>query len=104
VNPGDLIIVFDDPGKLRQVLTHNETFGYLPLSVKLSRVDMMPAEVHDPKARAAMLAALAADPKTAVTAPAAEELGLSWTQIVIAIAFALAVFGGGLFVAFGSGK
>jgi len=53
---GALIVVFDNPGKFRQVLTHDQTFGYMPGTVKLLRVDMLPAEIHDPAARAAVLA------------------------------------------------
>jgi len=54
VRPGDLIVVFDDPGRFRQVLTHNQTFGYMPTSVKIRRVDMLPSEIHDPAARASI--------------------------------------------------
>ena len=92
VAPGDLLIVFDDPGRFRQVLTHNETFGYLPLSVKLRRVDMLPAEIHDPAARAAVQAAqVRATADVAATAPAGAS-GLTPAQIKIAFIFAAAVF------------
>ena len=90
---GDLLIVFDDPGSFRQVITHNETFGYLPLSVKLRRLDMMPAEIHDPAARAAVQAAQAqAIANAAVPAPAVGASGLTSAQIRIAFIFAAAVF------------
>jgi hypothetical protein len=93
VAPGDLLIVFDDPGMLRQVITHNQTFGYLPLSVKLKRVDMMPAEIHDPAARAAFQAAQAtAKANAALTAPAVGAAGLTTLQIKIAFVFAVVVF------------
>jgi heat shock protein HtpX len=90
---GDLLIVFDDPGSFRQVITHNETFGYLPLSVKLRRLDMMPAEIHDPAARAAVQAAQAqAIANAAVPAPAVGASGLTSAQVRIAFIFAAAVF------------
>jgi heat shock protein HtpX len=99
VSSGDLLIVFDDPGRFRQVINHNQTFGYIPLSVKLRRVDMMPAEIHDPAARAAFLAAQAtARTDAAVTAPAASASGLTPTQIKVAFIFAVAVFLCGLLV------
>jgi heat shock protein HtpX len=93
VAPGDLLIVFDDPGKFRQVITHNEVFGYLPLSVKLQRVDMLPSEIHDPATRAAYLAAHpAATADAAVTAPAVGASGLTPQQLKIAAFFGAAVF------------
>ena len=99
VNPGDLLIVFDDPGRLRQVVTHREVFGYLPFAVKLQRVDMLPSEIHDPAARAAataaqpkaMAVAAAEVPKAAM--PVAGNSGLTGQQIKIAAAFGVAVFG-----------
>jgi heat shock protein HtpX len=97
VNPGDLLIVFDDPGKYRQVVTHNETFGYLPLSVKLERVDMLPSEIHDPVARkAAQAAQPAATAVATATAPAVGAAGLTPQQIKIAAIFAAVVFSCGL--------
>jgi len=106
VAPGDLLIVFDDPGKFRQVVTHNETFGYLPLSVKLQRVDMLPSEIHDPAARAAIQAAQpAATADAGVTAPAVGVLGLTAQQLKIAAIFGGAVFCCGLLaVVFFTGK
>ena len=90
---GDLLIVFDDPGRFRQVITHDQTFGYLPLSVKLRHVDMMPAEIHDPAARAAFQAAQAtARANAVVTAPAVGASGLTPAQIRIAFIFAVTVF------------
>jgi heat shock protein HtpX len=52
VPAGGLLVVFDDPGRFRQVLTHDQTFGYMPASVKLQKVDLLPSEIHDPAARA----------------------------------------------------
>jgi heat shock protein HtpX len=95
VAAGDLLVVFDDPGKYRQVVTHNETFGYLPLSVKLQRVDMLPSEIHDPAARAAVQAAQpAAIADAAVTSPAVGASGLTPQQLKIAAIFGVAVFCG----------
>ena len=85
-------MVFDDPGKFRQVVTHNQTFGYIPASVKLQRVDMLPAEVYDPSARAvAESAHVAARAVVAATAPKA---GLTGVPMAIAAGFGLAVFAG----------
>jgi heat shock protein HtpX len=93
VAPGDLLIVFDDPGKFRQVLTHHEIFGYLPLSVKLQRVDMLPSEIHDPAVRAAFQAAqAAAAAHAAANAPAVGALGLTSKQLKNAAFFGMAVF------------
>ena len=47
VMSGELLVVFDDPGKMREILTHNHTFGYLPARARLERVDILPAEVFD---------------------------------------------------------
>jgi len=99
--PGDLLIVFDDPGKFRQVITHDQTFGYLPLSVKLQRVDMLPSEIHDPAARAAIQAAHSA---AIAHAAATGAMGLTRQQIKIAAAFGVAVFVCGLLVLTFAGK
>src|SRR5262249_59953631 len=32
---GGFVVVFDDPGRFRSVLTVDQTFGYIPYSVKL---------------------------------------------------------------------
>ena len=54
VQPGALLVVFDDPGPYRQVNTANQTFGYLDRSVKLQLLnDLIPEEVYNPKLRAA---------------------------------------------------
>jgi hypothetical protein len=99
VNAGDLVVVFDNPGKFKQVLTHDEIFGYMPGTVKMERVDMLPAEIHDPAARAAAQAAAAQVAATAVAqaqakAPAAASGGLTPAQIAIAAVFCVVVFGG----------
>lgn len=89
---GALLVVFDDPGKFRQVVTHNQTFGYIPASVKLQRVDMLPAEVYDPSVHAAAESAHAA--ARAVAAATAPKPGLTGVQMAIAAGFGLAVFAG----------
>jgi len=89
---GDLLVVFDDPGKFRQVLTHDSTFGYMPNTIKMKRVDMMPAEIHDPAARAA--AAEVHEQVQAVSAAAASGGGLTGTQLAITAGFGIVVFAG----------
>jgi hypothetical protein len=91
VNAGSLVVVFDDPGKFKQVLTHDQIFGYMPAGVKLQRVDMLPSEIHDPAARAAAEAAQVA---AAAVAAANSGGGLTPNQIAIAAAFSVAIFGG----------
>jgi heat shock protein HtpX len=67
VKPGDLLIVFDDPGGMRQVMTEDQTFGYLPRRAKLERLDLLPSEVHDPARRAAAASAAAEAAQKALT-------------------------------------
>ena len=52
VYDGDLLVVFDDPGKYRQILTANQTFGYIAYSVKLKKMDLFPNEVFNMKSAA----------------------------------------------------
>jgi heat shock protein HtpX len=86
---GDLVVVFDDPGVFRQVVTADQTFGYMPRAVKLQKVDLLPAEMHDPEARAMARNAIPhAAPATAATC------GLSGKQMAIAAALGLIVFAG----------
>jgi len=49
-------VVFDDPGKYRQIITADQTFGYISFSVKMKKTDMFPNEVYNLKS-AAVLAA-----------------------------------------------
>jgi len=103
---GDLLVVFDDPGKFRQVLNHDQTFGYMPAFIKLQKVDMLPAEIHDPAARAAAQAAtpLAAEKSASSAADAANEAAgppsrnLTPKQLVFAAGLGIVVFAG-LFMA-----
>jgi hypothetical protein len=94
---GQLLVVFDDPGPFRQILTHGDIFGYMPASIKLQRVDMLPAEIHDPVARAKVESTPIAAP--AMTgAPAPAKGGLTGTQIAMAAGFGMFVFAGILVV------
>ncbi len=53
VKPGSLLVAFDDPGKMRQINTADQTFGYIERSVKLAAMEMViPEEVYDHTARA----------------------------------------------------
>jgi heat shock protein HtpX len=53
LQPGKLVVAFDDPGPFRQVNTADWTFGYIPRSVKLHLIpDLIPAEVYDSRSRA----------------------------------------------------
>jgi heat shock protein HtpX len=102
VSPGELIVVFDDPGKFRQVHLADWTVGYIDSAVDLLPMnDMIPAEVYDAKSRAAIEAALPAA-RAAVAAPRPTG-GLTIRQMVIAVALALAVFAGVYFLLMKSG-
>jgi hypothetical protein len=105
VDPGSLIVVFDDPGQMRQVNTARQIFGYMPRSIKLVPVDrMIPAEVYDPKLRAAAEAAL--PPLSAILQPVEPVVagGLTRSQILIAVGFGGAVFAGMLILLVVLGK
>jgi heat shock protein HtpX len=111
VKPGSLIVVFDDPGKMRQVNTADQTFGYMDRKVKLVPVNhVIPAEVYDPKLCAAAEAAL--PPLSAPAAAIAQPMGpaqprvagLSRTQLYIVVGFGGAVFAGMLMLLMVIGK
>lgn len=110
VKPGALIVVFDDPGKMRQVNTADQTFGYLDRSVKLQPMNnIIPAEVYDPKLLAKLEAALPPLSATVNPVQAGSEgtqaaTGLSRTQIYIALGFGGAVFAGMLMLLVVLGK
>jgi heat shock protein HtpX len=111
VKPGSLIVVFDDPGKMRQVNTADQTFGYMDRKVKLVPVNhVIPAEVYDAKLRAAAEAALpplsAAESRLGqpVGTPAAGIGGLSPVQLWIALGFGGAVFAAMLMILLVAGK
>jgi len=95
---GDLLVVFDDPGKMRQVITSTQTFGYIPFSVKLQREDMMPAEIHNVNAR---LTLPEPEPKAQphvepqIVMPATvSRTGLTAQQIAFCAGFGILVFAG----------
>lgn len=94
VKAGALLVVFDDPGRFRQVLTPDQTFGYMPASVKIQKVDMLPAEIHDPAARAAV----ESSPIALQAVGKSTSKGLSGRQLVIATALGITVFAGIFFV------
>jgi heat shock protein HtpX len=88
IKPGSLIVAFDDPGKMRQVNTADQTFGYIERSVKLVQLEnVIPAEIYDPKLRAAVEAKLpplgATFVEAAPAAKAANPNALTTTHIVI---------------------
>jgi heat shock protein HtpX len=99
VAPGDLLIVFDDPGPMRQVITHNDTYGFLPMSVKLKRVDMMPAEIHDATARNALKEAYvnSVAPRAGSPQPVGAS-GLTRQQMIITVAVMVVVCAAGLVI------
>jgi hypothetical protein len=111
IKDGDLLVVFDDPGKYRQVITADQTFGYIPYSVKLKKVDMFPNEVFamktapfqtetdasTPASTAAPSPALPPEPASSVTAIAAapepiKAAGLTSKQLTIAAVLFVGVF------------
>ena len=90
--PGSLIVVFDDPGKMRQVNTAEQTFRYIERNVKLGAVDhIIPAEVYDQRLRTAAemrLGALAAERASPEKRP------LSIRQMAVVLGFGVLVFAG----------
>ncbi|HTX40060.1 MAG TPA: M48 family metalloprotease [Bryobacteraceae bacterium] len=99
VKPGSLLVGFDDPGKMRQVNTAEQTFGYIDRSIKLAAMDpLVPEEVYDPASRAAAEAALPPlNPATGQAFPKPPQ-SLTRQQILIAVGLGVVVFGG-MFVA-----
>jgi heat shock protein HtpX len=98
LQPGALIVAFDDPGPYRQVNTADQTFGYLRRKVKLQAVNLTPADLYDPASRAAAERDLPpftpesagpVNPATSLTAQA-----ISGKQIFTAVVFGVLVFGG----------
>jgi Zn-dependent protease with chaperone function len=94
IEPGSLLVVFDTPGRMRQVNTAEAMFGYIRRDVKLKAVEgVLPQEVYDPNARAAVEERLRtegylAEPKTPWLA------GLTSQQLWMALGFGVAVFVG----------
>jgi len=61
LNPGELLVAFDNPGEMRQVNTAGEVFGYVERNAKFERVPgVLPQEIYDPVSRAAVVRTLAA--------------------------------------------
>jgi heat shock protein HtpX len=87
VKDGDLPVVFDDPGKYRQIITANQTFGYIPYSVKLKKTDLLPNDVFTGKTTVTE----AEEPEAPVTAPAGQG-GLTGRQLAIAGVLFVGVF------------
>jgi heat shock protein HtpX len=79
--PGALLVVFDYGNKMRQVLTANQTFGYIPRAAKLERVDMHPNEVFD----SAIQAKTQSPPAPQPTAQSqAQQPAVEWRPIALA--------------------
>ena len=99
VEPGQLVVVFDDPGPFRQVNTcRGQTFGYMPRSVKLQPVDMLPQDAYNAAARPAAESAQLAARAAALPDPPG---GLTAKQIVLLAAAAAIVFAAAYFSLFG---
>jgi heat shock protein HtpX len=101
VADGDLLVVFDDPGKYRQVITSDQTFGYIPYSVKLQKTNLFPHELYGMQAQPAPViepAPVAAPALAPVVAPSAtvpEPIkggGLTSKQLAIAAMVFVGVF------------
>jgi len=99
IKPGALIVAFDDISKMRQINTADETFGYIDRSVKLVHLDhVIPAEIYDPKHRAAVEAKLPPLDAVAVRATpkgaSPNSDAFTTTQmVIIGIVFVAAVVG-----------
>jgi heat shock protein HtpX len=106
IPPGALFVAFDDPTRLRQVNTADQTFGYIDRSVKLQPMpEIIPYEIYDPKVRAAIETALPPlDATQAITNAVKHErkasgpAGLTGKQIAIASVFFITLFGVFLFL------
>ncbi len=82
--PGALVVALDTPSHMRQVITASDRFGYIPRKVKLQAMDMLPAEISDPKVRAAA---------ESQPLPKVEpESQLTNTQIALGVVIGFAVF------------
>ncbi len=99
IQPGALIVAFDDPGKMRQVNTAGQTFGYIDRSVKLVQLEnVIPAEIYDPKLRAAVeaklppLDAVAVRAQPQSTAPNSNALNTAQI-VIIAVVFVVVLVG-----------
>jgi len=94
IQPGGLLVVFDDPGPFRSVLTQEEVYGYVPATAKMQKLDMLPAEIHDPSARERAKQKLAA----AGTQQRSDSSALTPMHIAIAAGFMVLMIAGILLV------
>lgn len=103
MKPGALLVVFEDMGKMLAVNTAQEHYGYIDRKTKLKPVPgVLPQEVYDPTARAAVEETLArreaaAAKASAPDAPAASApgpLGLTREQWWMVVGFAVMLFAG----------
>jgi heat shock protein HtpX len=94
VKPGDLLVVFDDPGGMRQVMTEDQTFGYLPRGARLERMDLLPSEVHDPARRAAAAAKAAENSESGLTAAQTRTVWIFAATVFGAVFLAMAWLSG----------
>jgi len=95
VKPGALVVAFDDPGRMRQINTADQTFGYIDRSVKLAAMDLLvPEEVYDSTARAAAEARLPSLASMMEAASAPPKQALTNNQILLAVGLGVVVFGG----------
>ena len=93
IQPGALLVAFDDPGKMRQVNTAEQTFGYIDRSVKLAAMELLiPEEVYDARARAAAEAALPPLDAMSRVEAATKPQNLTPQQILAAAVLGLVVF------------
>jgi heat shock protein HtpX len=90
---GGFLVVFDDPGPFRSVLTQDEVFGYIPATAKMQKLEMMPAEIHDPAARKRAEERLAA-----MGSQRSDDSALTPTHIAIAAGFTVVMIAGILLV------
>jgi hypothetical protein len=112
INNGDLLVVFDDPGKFRQVIASDQTFGYIPYSVKLEKTNLFPNEVFGMQtppptpaatpAASVQVAPTAAPPSASTTKPTPptdpiKMGGLTAKQLAIAAMLFVGVFGAMIF-------
>ena len=95
IKDGQLLVVFDDPGKYRQIITANQTFGYISYSIKLKKTDLFPNEVFNMKATIEPVSEAndgeAPDPGQPAAEPV-KAMGLTTRQLTIAATLFIGVF------------
>lgn len=91
LEPGELVVGFDDPGRMRQVNTSGEVFGYIDRAVKLQPVaGVLPQEIYNKRARVAAEEVLA---RSAAAGPGGGREGLPMAlglgaAVVVTLTFA----------------